>query len=234
MIVRLNNQHDLRELRLKLYKDEVFMFSNEILDNMLDILNIVELFASSEAFANYLIANAITDKNCIKYEVEDLENEITSEKDMFLLLSITFIKLCALRKSHPIAIDVAKSLVEYCTKYENFIPLLKALDNKEHKLPAEKRADLLKYRLRTIEHDNPPLEEAKEVIKNLIETIEKMTADSIERLIAPLSIINQQYNNAFEEDINKLYSTLEKKTTTRIQIDKINDIHDNDTVSIGG
>ena len=44
---------------------------------------------------------------------------------------------------------------------------------------------------------------------------------------------NEEYNLAFNEDVNRLKEKLESKTKTNFNFEKLNDIHDNDQVQIG-
>ena len=54
-----------------------------------------------------------------------------------------------------------------------------------------------------------------------------------ERGFAALMTTNEEYDFAFDKDINRLKEKLGIKTQTNFHFDKLNDIHDNDQVQIG-
>ena len=60
-----------------------------------------------------------------------------------------------------------------------------------------------------------------------------LTSSAIESILLPLMTTNEEYNLAFNEEVNRLKEKLESKTKTNFNFEKLNDIHDNDQVQIG-
>lgn len=208
-----------RKLRLKFYKDPVFLIVCEYLTPLLGSLNIIELFASADAFAYYLVKNEITDKTFIESEIEELEEELeedqassddnyendVKEKDQFLLLTITLLKLCAMRKTHPIAATIAETFIAFCKKYKGLTELLIALNSRELKLRQEdKLPSLLEYELLSILKEDPPLQEAKLVISTLVDCCEILDGAAIRNILLPLMETNEHYGMAFTEQVDRL------------------------------
>lgn len=216
MIVYLNDKFQQREARLKFFKDDVFVIANEAVRNRLGNLSIFEVFSSAEAFAFHLLNNEIAEASYIEYEVEDLESELKDGRDRFLVLSIAFIKLCALRKRYPIARKIAREIVVFCQKYEDFNGLLGEFDKKEHKLHMEEwRANLASYEFRTIVKEKPDFTQAKTAVRALIDNCMNMTGDFLERVLGPLMSINEMYGHAFDEEVKRVKDKLGMKTTVQ-------------------
>lgn len=178
MIVHLVDKAKLREKRLHFYQDPVFLIAIDEVKGLLGSLNLIDLFSSADVFAHYLVKNGIADRELLELEIEDLKVEIESdiapcadrekqgEKDLFLLLTITFLKLCAMRITHPAAESIARVFVSFCMKYEGYYKLLNRLNCKELKLIQEARLpSILKYELQSIQEEKPPVVEAMPVIE---------------------------------------------------------------------
>lgn len=223
MIVRYETKEQKRTARLQLYKDDVFVIAHEATKEYETNLSIEELFASAERLAHYLIENEITDKDSVDFEVDDLEEAIGDEGDTaFLVISLAFVKLCALRKQEPLAIDVAKALVHRCQEYEDFNDLLHNLDKKEHAKRLDGwRADLISYELKTIKKDGCNLQQAREIIKVIVDNAEHYSTTTIEHLLNPLRDTNDQYSHAFDDAINRLKEKLGIKTTTSLNAEEV-------------
>lgn len=215
MIVRYETKDERRKARLGFYKDDVFVIAYDAIREYETNLSIEELFASTERFANYLIENKITDKEVVDLEVEGFDNALDEDDTLFLLLTISFVKLCALRKKEPLAVDVAKTLLPKCQEYEDFNRLLKAMDDKENAKRLDGwRADLIGYELKSINADGCNLQQAREVIEAIVENAEHYSTTTIEHLMNPLRDTNDQYGHAFDDVINRLKDKLGVKTTT--------------------
>lgn len=212
MIVRIASKEEKRRLRVKFYADDVFLIAHEELRPLLGQLSLEELFASAEQFAAYLLESSVADPSLMSYEVQDVEAELNDERDRKLLLWVTFLKLCALRKRQPLAEAVARALVGYCQQ-DGFTELLAKLDSKEFRLRREgRRADLLTYELRSLKQEKPDFQQAHEVVGTLVENAANYSADTIERLLNLLHDLNQHYGQAFDQEINQLREILKLKT----------------------
>ena len=215
MIVRYETKDEKRKARLGFYKDDVFVIAHEAIAEYEYCLGIEELFASADKFTSYLLANEITDKAAIDFEVADFDNALDEDDTLFLLLTISFVKLCALRKTEPLAVNVAKALLPKCQEYEDFNRLLKAMDNKEHAKRLDGwRANLIGYELKSIKQEGCNLEQAREVIEAIVENAEHYSTTTIEHLMNPLRDTNDQYGHAFDDLVNRLKDKLGIKTTT--------------------
>ena len=204
MIVHLVDKAKLREKRLHFYQDPVFLIAIDEVKGLLGSLNLIDLFSSAEAFAHYLVKNGIADRELLELEIEDLKAEIESdiapcadrekqvEKDLFLLLTITFLKLCAMRITHPAAESIARVFVSFCMKYEGYYKLLNRLNCKELKLIQEARLpSILKYELHCCEY---------------------LTPDAIQHVIQPLMETNQHYGMMFTEQVERLKDLCRRKS----------------------
>ena len=212
MIVRLNNKETIRKKRLIFYHDDVFVIAHEVLRPLQGELDIVEIFLSAERFANYLIENRIIRTDMMSYEVEDVENELHDERDRKLLFVVTFLKLCALRHRIPVAQDVALALVPFCQRYDDFTDLLVQFDPRERRMMKENGGiNLMAYELRSLKQEQPDLGQAREVVKTLVDCATQYTPEAMERMLNPLRDLNRQYDNAFDQDIDRLRQTMNMK-----------------------
>lgn len=212
MIVRLNNKETIRKKRLIFYHDDVFVIAHEVLRPLQGKLDIVEIFLSAERFANYLIENRIIRTDMMSYEVEDVEDELHDERDRKLLFVVTFLKLCALRHRIPVAQDVARALVPFCQRYDDFTDLLVQFDPRERRMMKENGGiNLMAYELRSLKQEQPDLGQAREVVKTLVDCATQYTPEAMERMLNPLRDLNRQYDNAFDQDIDRLRQTMNMK-----------------------
>ena len=92
---------------------------------------------------------------------------------------------------------------------------------------------LVKEELDSIKENNLDLEQAKKVVKSIVDNCMGLTGSAIESILLPLMTTNEEYDFAFDKDINRLKEKLGIKTQTNFHFDKLNDIHDNDQVQIG-
>ena len=222
MIAKLSTE-EAREMRLKLYKDDVFLIAHEALNGRIENYRIEELFVSSEILANRLIKNNIVMRSLLSYEVEDIRQEMESEKDFYILLTITYIKLSALRKSFPIAEQIAREFVVFCQQYEEFYSLLKALANKEIELRKNKTlADLYQYKLKTLVLEQTDTKQAKEIINEIIEICKDYSVEVAQDSLFVLKDLNEIHNHAFDNQIKILKDIIKKKSTPHTSVNMPN------------
>lgn len=227
MIIRFNDKSEMRSMRIKLYQDPVFLIGHEAIKPLLQRLDLTELFASADLFAHHLTKFDITDESLMAYEVEDAKAEFTEletpnasheHSDFHLFLSVTFFKLCAMRKNTPTADDTARALLGYCEEYKGFDKLMSSMSSKEASMRAQHRLpSLLEYELRTLSEESLPLEETRRFVHTLVDNCMALTPESIERFLIPLMTTNEQYGNAFGEEVDRLKEKLGMKTTPVIQ-----------------
>ena len=214
MIIRQLTPASVRTTRLELYKDPVFLIAHEAVRPKLHSLDLVTLFVSAQNFAAYLMANGIMDEELMLYELEDARSELTEREDYYMFLTVVFIKLCSVAKFNDQAAQTARSIVVYCNEYDGFCDLLKAMDNKEHKLRRENRlTGLLKEELLALTPDNVGMEQAAKVMGAIVDNCMGLTAESIERILMPLMAVNDQYGHAFNAEVDRLKQKLGMKTS---------------------
>ena len=69
MIIQQVSPADMRTVRVKLYKDPVFLIAHEAVRPLLKNTDFVTLFVSAQNFAAYLMANGIMDDEFLLYEL---------------------------------------------------------------------------------------------------------------------------------------------------------------------
>ena len=233
MIVRYETPAQKKEARIKLYKDDVFLIAFEAIEKLKPSLSIEELFSSADQFTNFLLVNDLTESEVMKYEINELREEVNDKLSFHLILTLTFVKLCALREKIANAVDVARTLVGFCQEYDGFTDLLKQLFKKEQaRLLNNKRVDLLKYELRSI--DKAVLTEDGNVVVNaIVDAACGLSVEGMQHVEIALSEANDKFGNQYQKELNCLREARRKKSVSNINIDKLNDIHDNDKVNIG-
>ena len=195
MICRIEANVERRKMRLKFFQDDVFVIAHKTIKNKLFGLSLEELFCSADKVVNHLLVNEITNEDFIDYEMDDLKDECNDENLYYLLISIAFVKLCALRKVNPIAGVVAKALVHRCQEYEDFTDLLKTLAREENKIIAEKgRIDLLNYELKSIVKETQDDSIINEFINSTLECSVKV----IEDVMVAFENFNEEQNHKFD------------------------------------
>lgn len=233
MIVSLEMQIQKRNTRIKLYKDDVFLIAQDIIKKQNLSMSIEELFASADQFTNFLLENKLTDREIMQYEIDDLREEVADEQTYYVLLTLSFVKLCALRKAEPNAEHVARALVGFCQEYEDFTYLLKQLSKKEQARWLEnKRVDLLAYELKCIEKETP-VEDGKTIVNAIVDSASGLSPDGIQHVENAISEVNEKFGNRYQAELNRLRDVRKKKSVPNVNIERINDIHDNPNVNIG-
>lgn len=235
MIVLFESTEDRRNTRIKFYKDDVFLIAQEAINKLKPSIPIVDLFASADQFTGFLLDNDISERDTMQYEIDDLREEVSNEQTFYVLLALSFTKLCALRKVKPNAENVARALVGFCQEYEGFTDLLRQLQKKEKNRWLEnKRANLLTYELRCIGTKNS-IPDGLTVVSNIVDTAsEGLSPDKILPVEIVLAEIDDKFDgHPFQKEIERLRDARKKKSVSKIKIDRVNDIHDNPNVTIG-
>lgn len=204
----------MRTVRVKLYKDPVFLIAHEAVRPLLKNTDFVTLFVSAQNFAAYILNNCIIDKELMLYELEDVKSELKESVDYYMFLTIVFVKLCSVAKFNAQAAQTARAIVGYCNEYDGFCDMLKAMDNKEHKLRKENRlTGLLKEELLALTPENVGMEQATKVVEAIVDNCMGLTAESIERILLPIMAVNDQYGHAFNAEVDRLKQRLGMKTS---------------------
>ena len=235
MIVLFDTPEERRNTRIKLYTDDVFLIAQEAINKMNLSIPLVDLFASAEQFTNFLLYNDLSERDTMKFEIDDLREEVTDKQTFYVLLSLSFVKLCALRMVKPNAEDVARALVGFCQEYDGFTELLMQLQKKEKARWFEnKRADLLTYELKCIEKGTPSIDGSKVVSLIVDAASEGLSADNILPVEITLTEVDGKLDgHPFQKEIELLRNARKKKSLPKINVERVNDIHDNSNVTIG-
>lgn len=235
MIVLFETPEERRNTRIKLYKDDVFLIAQEAINKLETSIPLEALFVSADLFTNFLLDNDLSERDTIQYEIEDLREEVSDEQTFYVLLSLTFVKLCALRMVKSNAENVARALVGFCQEYDGFTDLLRQLQKKEKARWFEnKRADLLTYELKCIEKRTPMVDGLAVVASIVDAASEGLSADNILPVETALAEVNDKFDShPFQKEIERLRKARKKKSVSKIEIEKVNDIHDNPNVTIG-
>lgn len=205
MICRLNTNEERREKRLLFFKDDVFCIAHSAIRNVDCVLCLEELFCTAEKLSHHLLINEIVDEELIDYEIEDFERVCDDRNVAFLVLTIAFVKLCALRKVNPLAADVAKALVHRCQNYDEFNDMLKALAEAEKKYIVNKgRINLFEYELKTVVSEYSDSQRVDEIINSYINSVLDCDVDVIKSAIVSFSKFNEKHNNRFMNQLNVL------------------------------
>ena len=235
MIVLFETPEERRITRIKLYKDDVFLIAQEAINKLETSIPLVELFASADLFTNFLLDNDLSERDTMQYEIDDLRKEVSDEQTFYILLSLTFVKLCALRMVKPNAENVARTLVGFCQEYDGFTDLLRQLQKKEKARWFEnKRANLLTYELKCIEKGTPTTDGLAVVTSIVDAASEGLSSDKILPVETSLAEVNDIFDgHPFQKEIERLREARKKKSVSKIEIERVNDIHDNPNVTIG-
>lgn len=107
------------------------------------------------------------------------------------------------------------------------------IDSCDYSKKLNQLVSLMQKELDSLKENNPDLKQAKEVVRIIVDNCMGLTSNTIEGILVPLMSTNEQYNCAFNEEVNRLKEKLRIKTETKINFEKLNDIHDNEQVHIG-
>ena len=220
MIVRFDTPEERRNTRIKLYKDDVFLIAQETINKQKTSISMVELFASTDQFTNFLLDNDLSERDTMQFEIDDLKEEVSDDETFYILLTLSFVKLCALRKAKPNAENVARALVGFCQEYDGFTDLLRQLQKKEKTRWLEnKRANLLTYELNCIEKGTPVIEGLKVVSCIVDAASEGLSADAILPVETVLVEVDGKLDgHPFQKEIERLRKARKKKSVSKIVI----------------
>lgn len=233
MIVRLDTMAAKKAMRIKLYKDDVFLIAHDTIKGLCNSLSLEEIFVSADTFTSYLLDNELVDRDIMQYEIDDLRDEVQDDEDAYLIIALTFIKLCALRKTESNAEMTARAIVGFCQKHDGFNDLLKTLLKKEQSRWLDnQRVNLLTYELRTIDIKEEP-ENAKDIIRDIVECAKGTSVESMQHIENVLSEVNDAHNHCCQDELNRLREARKHKSVSNVHIDRVNDIHDNKRVDVG-
>ena len=216
MIVLLETRDKKRDARIKLYKDDVFLIAQEAIKKCRPSLSIEELFVSADQFTDFILENDLADREVLQYEIDDLREEVADEQTLYLLLALSYIKLCALRKVKPNAEDVARALVGFCQEYDGFASLLKQLLNKERARLENKRADLLAYELKCVGKEVPE-EDGKIIVTAIVDSASGLSPDGMQHVENALSEVNDRFGHRYQAELDQLREARKKKSEMGIQ-----------------
>ena len=233
MIVLFDTPEERRNTRIKLYKDEVFLIAQEAIKKLETSIPLVDLFASAEQFTNFLLNNDLSERDTMQYEIDDLREEVSDDQTFYILLALSFVKLCALRKVKPNAEDVARALVGFCQEYDGFTDLLRQLQKKEKARWFEnKRADLLKYELKSLEKDVPS-DDGDAVVASIVDVALGISVDGMQHVENVLSEVNDKSGHRYQKELDCLREARKKKSISTNIINTMFDISGNQNVTIG-
>ena len=200
MIGRFGTKEERREARLKFFKDDVFVIAHKALQKVPCSLSVEEIFCSAERLANHLLMHEIIDRDFMDYEIDDLADTCDDEDALYLILTVAFVKLCALRKVHPLAESVAKALVHRCREFGGFTELLGELAQVEHKLMVERgRIDLYKYELKSIAKENPEQAHVHHAINQFVNSALDCSAHVVESVIVAFTNFNKNNHGRYAD-----------------------------------
>ena len=143
------------------------------------------------------------------------------------MLILSLVKLHALRHTDPRARPLSKLLLTFCLEYEGLRGLLGEFIVKEHQLRDQGKLVFLKRPRKT--GVEPPLVDggasalppllsgAREFVACFVANCKPLTADAIQHILVPLMTTNEQYGNAFDEEVNELKEKLGMKTASLLQ-----------------
>lgn len=201
MICRLENENERRNIRLTLFKDNVFVIAHKALKEHPCKMSVEEIFCTAESLVNHLLVNELTEADFIDYVVDDFEDDLQDRETVFQTLTIAFVKLCALRKVNAIASDVARALARRLNEYEVFQSLLQKMAEAEYKHIAEKgRIDLMKYELMTLSKE----EACDEDINRLVNATLECSEGVIESVIVSFTNFNDSVNHKYDMQLHVL------------------------------
>lgn len=219
MIVLFGTPEERRNTRIKLYKDDVFLIAQEAINKLKPSIPIVDLFASADQFTDFLLDNDISERDTMQYEIDDLREEVSDEQTFYVLLALSFVKLCALRRVKTNSENVARALVGFCQEYDGFTDLLWQLQKKEKTMLENKRVDLLTYELRCI-GAKTSIPDGLTVVSSIVDTAsEGLSPDKILPVEIVLAEIDDKFDgHPFQKEIERLRDARKKKSVSTIEI----------------
>lgn len=200
MIARFSTREERRRARLAFFKDDVYVIAHKALQKVPCSLCVEEIFCSAERLAHHLLTHGITDRDFMDYEIDDLAETCDDGDALFLILTVAYVKLCALRKANPVAGEVARALVHQCQAYEGFTELLGELAKAEHQLVVDKgRIDLYRYELKTIAQESMEQAHTQKVVNEFVNSALDCSTHVVESVIVAFTNFNKNNHGQYAE-----------------------------------
>lgn len=148
------------------------------------------------------------------------------DSDFLLLLILSLVKLYALRHVHPDARPLLRQLLPFCQEYQGFKDLLGSFIVKEQQLRHQGKLVFQKRQLHQqrsahlqagVQGAEPLLSEARAFVARFVSNCACLTPTTMEHVLLPLMVTNEQCANAFDAEVNQLIEKLGIKTTPVIQ-----------------
>jgi len=215
MIVTFPSAAEKRDARIKLYRDDVFVMALGAIGKVCPKLSVEELFATADRFTQFLVEYDLSDPDVMQYEVEELRAEMPDSLSFYLVISLTYIKLCALSMTKPHALGIARTLNGFCQEYDGFPDFLKQLFKKEQLM--ERRANLLAYELQTIDTADAKVD-CQELVASILEIAEGLSYEAVEKLELVLSNLNDKYMYQYQAELDKLRAIRASKSEQKVEI----------------
>lgn len=235
MIIHLNNEMKCTRRRQLLSDDVYVLFHNylkELHEHGFTGLSQAETYLSALQFVSLLLSLPNVEEG-LDEELEDLENEAEGENDAMIISMLATAIIYAVRERNP-SFDYRSVICHIYEKWGDhplYFSILNAGAQKEEKLWMEKRKiDLLTCELKDIELNNEDNQSVEELMNYCVSFCNNV--DTIKELILALSKFNIEHGCKYTSYINSLYDKLSVNSRIQVNIDKINDIHDNEEVKI--
>ena len=205
MSLRLKNREERRQARLMFYKDDVFVIAHKALQKVPCSLSVEEIFYVAEKFAHFLMEYDIACTELVECEIEELSEDLDDPDALFPILLITFVKLCALRKTCPEAVEVARALVPLCQRYGKFHDMLGELEKAEHKLMVERgRTDLYHYELKSIAKEHKELEDARRTLNGFVNSALDCDTEVVKNVMVGFAKFNEDSGHQYDAQARAL------------------------------
>ena len=236
MIIRLDKEQQ-SVARHKLLTNVVWAVCNDTLRRLQRegqvTLAPVEVFLSARQFCDTILGLSDIDEG-IDYEMDDLEDEASGENDAMVVMMLATAQLQA-RSKQQVGTDFKKIILhiyERWNDHELFFPLLGQFSDKELSLLEHKKIDLLTYELSCIDIDNQVVD-GKSIVTAIVDAALGLSTDGLQHVENTLSEVNDKFGHRYQKELDRLREARKKKSVSNINIDRVNDIHDNPNVNIG-
>jgi hypothetical protein len=187
------------------YKDDVFVIAHKALQKVPCSLSVEEIFYVAEKFAHFLMEYDIACPELVECEIEELSEDLDDSDALFPILLITFVKLCALRKTYPEAVEVARALVPLCQRYGKFHDMLGELEKAEHKLMVERgRTDLYHYELKSIAKEHKELEDARRTLNGFVNSALDCDTEVVKNVMVGFAKFNEDCGHRYDAQARAL------------------------------
>lgn len=238
MIVRLDKEQQ-KKARRQLLNDVVYILSHDTLKQLQSdghtSLSPVEVFLSAQEFCKEILALPDITEG-LNDEIEDLEDEVDGENDAAMILTVASVQMVALSKRGIVA-DIDKVVIRILNYLDDNVLFMTLVEQMTHKEEARwmegKKSDLLSYELKCLEEEGPI--DGQKVVSLIVDAAsEGLSSDAILYIENTLSEINDRCSHRYQNDLDRLREVRRKKSRSHINIEKVNDIHNNPNVTIGG